>query len=99
MQGQTQSRGPHAVRGAACVCCLWGDVCMKVSDVDINIIHKLLLSVPQGMEIHSIDLTDGYNLRLIAGTDVISQLEYENSLQDLRELIKHQNRDVKKIGG
>lgn len=71
---------------------------MKVSDVDINIIHKLLLSVPQGMEIHSIDLTDGYNLKLTAGTNVIDNLEYENSLQDLRALIKHQNRDVKKIG-
>lgn len=71
---------------------------MKVSDVDINIIQKLLLSVPQGMEIQSIDLTDGYNLRLTAGTNVIDNLEYENSLQDLRALIKHQNRDVKKIG-
>lgn len=71
---------------------------MKVSDVDINIIHKLLLSVPQGMEIHSIDLTDGYNLKLTAGTNVIDNLEYENSLNDLRTLIKQQNRDAKKIG-
>lgn len=86
------------MRGVACVCCLWGDVCMKVSDVDINIIHKLLLSVPQGMEIHSIDLTYGYNLKLTAGTNVIDNLEYESSLNDLRTLIKQQNRDVKKIG-
>lgn len=73
--------------------------CMKVSDVDIEIIHKLLLSVPQGMEIHSIDLTEGYNLRLTAGTNVIDQLDYENSIEELRDLIKHQNRNVKKIGG
>lgn len=72
---------------------------MKVSDVDIDIIRKLLMSVPQGMEIHSIDLTDGYNLRLTAGTNVIEQLNYENSIEELRELIKHQNRSVKKIGG
>lgn len=72
---------------------------MKVSDVNIDIIRKLLMSVPQGMEIHSIDLTDGYNLRLTAGTNVIEQLEYENSLDDLRRALRQHNRDVKKIGG
>lgn len=72
---------------------------MKISDVDIEMIHKLLLSVPQGMEIESIDLTDGYNLRLIAGTNVISDLEYENSLNELRQTLKHFNKNVKRIGG
>lgn len=68
---------------------------MRVSDVDINIIHKLLLSVPQGMEITAIDLTDGYTLNLKASTDIVDQLEYEHSLSKLRELIKGQDKDVK----
>ncbi len=68
---------------------------MRISDVDINIIHKLLLSVPQGMEITAIDLTDGYTLNLKASTDIVDQLEYEHSLSKLRELIKGQDKDVK----
>ncbi len=68
---------------------------MRVSDVDINIIHKLLLSVPQGMEITAIDLTDGYTLNLKASTDIVDQLEYEHSLGKLRELIEGQDKQVK----
>ena len=68
---------------------------MRISDVDINVIHKLLLSVPQGMEITAIDLTDGYTLNLKASTDIVDQLEYEHSLSKLRELIKGQDKDVK----
>lgn len=67
---------------------------MRVSDVDINIIHKLLLSVPQGMEITAIDLTDGYTLNLKASTDIVDQLEYEHSLDELRELIKGKDKNV-----
>ena len=68
---------------------------MRVSDVDINIIHKLLLSVPQGMEITAIDLTDGYTLNLKASTDIVDQLEYEHSLGKIRELIEGQDKQVK----
>lgn len=70
---------------------------MRVSDVDINIIHKLLLSVPQGMEITAIDLTDGYTLNLKASTDIVDQLEYEHSLSQLRELIKGQDKEIKRL--
>ena len=72
---------------------------MKVSDVDIEKIYKLLQSVPQGMEIESINLEDGYSLRLIAGTAEIDQIDYENSLKELQKAIKSFNTDVKKIGG
>lgn len=72
---------------------------MRVSDVDIEIISKLLLSVPQGMQIESIDLSNGYSLRLIAGTEEIENLNYENSLKELQKAIKSFNTDVKKIGG
>lgn len=68
---------------------------MRVSDVDINIIHKLLLSVPQGMEITAIDLTDGYTLNLKASTDIVDRLEYEHSLDELRELIKGKDKNVR----
>lgn len=68
---------------------------MRVSDVDINTIHKLLLSVPQGMEITAIDLTDGYTLNLKASTDIVDQLEYEHSLDELRELIKGRDKNVR----
>lgn len=68
---------------------------MRVSDVDINTIHKLLLSVPQGMEITAIDLTDGYTLNLKASTDIVDQLEYEHSLDELRELIKGKDKNVR----
>lgn len=72
---------------------------MKVSDVDIEKIYKLLKSVPQGMEIESINLTDGYSLRLIAGTAEIDKIDYDNSLRELQNAIKSFNTDVKKIGG
>lgn len=72
---------------------------MKVSDVDIKIIHKLLLSVPQGMEIESIDLTDGYTLRLQAGTNVINTLEFENSLDELKRTLKNYDKTYRKLGG
>lgn len=72
---------------------------MKVSDVDIEKIYKLLKSVPQGMEIESINLTDGYSLRLIAGTAEIDNIDYDNSLRELQKAIKSFNTDVKKIGG
>ncbi len=71
---------------------------MRVSDVDINIIHKLLLSVPQGMELTSIDLTDGYTLNLKASTDIVDQLEYEHSLSQLQALISGQDKSIKKLG-
>lgn len=71
---------------------------MKVSDVDIEKIYKLLKSVPQGMEIESINLTDGYSLRLIAGTAEIDKIDYDNSLRELQKAIKSFNTDVKKIG-
>lgn len=71
---------------------------MRVSDVDINIIHKLLLSVPQGMEITAIDLTDGYTLNLKASTDIVDQLEYEHSLSQLQALISGQDKSIKKLG-
>lgn len=61
---------------------------MRVSDVNLNIIEKLLMSVPGAMEIESINLTDGYSLRLIAGTNEIDKIEYENSLNELRKAIK-----------
>lgn len=59
---------------------------MKVSDVNIEIIHKLLLSVPQGMQIKSIDLTNGYSLNLVAGVEEINAVEREIALDDLKSI-------------
>lgn len=61
---------------------------MKVSDVDIEIIYKLLMSVPQGMQIESIDLTNGYSLKLIAGTEEITAVETETSLKELSSILR-----------
>ncbi len=60
---------------------------MRVSDVDIEIIYKLLQSVPQGMQIKSIDLTNGYSLNLVAGTEEINALEKEAALSELQNII------------
>ncbi|MCH5321762.1 MAG: hypothetical protein J1E36_08345 [Eubacterium sp.] len=70
---------------------------MQVSDVDIEIIHRLLLSVPGGMEIESINLTDGYSLRLIAGTNEIDKLEYERALNELRAVINGNDKRRKRL--
>lgn len=64
---------------------------MRVSDVNIEIIHKLLLSVPQGMQIKSIDLTNGYSLNLVAGIEEINAVEREIALDDLKSIIKQYN--------
>ena len=69
---------------------------MKVSDVDIEIIYKLLMSVPQSMELDSIDLTQGYNLRLSASTHMLDRIETENSMEELRELLKEYDKISKK---
>lgn len=60
---------------------------MKISDVDIEIIHKLLISVPQGMEIEGIDLTNGYSLRLIAGTQEIHEFEKSEALKEMNAIL------------
>lgn len=65
---------------------------MKVSDVDIQIIHKLLLSVPQGMQIKSIDLTTGYSLNLVAGVEEVNAVEKEIALNELQAIIKQYNK-------
>lgn len=66
---------------------------MRVKDVDINKIDKLLHSVPDAMEIESIQLTNGYSLRLIAGTDEINAAETEEALRELRTIINRHFRD------
>lgn len=70
---------------------------MRVSDVDINVIYQLLKSVPEGMEITGIDLTHGYELKLIAGVEEINKLEYENGLEELTGLIEGINSKTKSI--
>ena len=61
---------------------------MKVSEVDIEIIYKLLKSVPEGMELEGIDLKEGYTLKLRAGTDEIRAVEKEQSLNELTQILK-----------
>ena len=60
---------------------------MKVSDVDIELIHKLLKSVPQGMEVKSINLVGGYSLDLTAGTEELYQLDTADALKELNAIL------------
>lgn len=69
---------------------------MKVSEVNIEILHKLLLCVPQSMEIVGIDLVDGYNLRLLASTEMLTRIETENSLDELKKVIKEYDKKERK---
>lgn len=69
---------------------------LKVSDVNIELLHKLLLCVPQSMEIDSIDLTDGYNLRLSASTEMLNRIETENSLDDLKKVLREYDKKERK---
>lgn len=64
-----------------------GDDYVKVSEVDFELLHKLIKSVPQGMEIESIDLTNGYSLKLIAGTNEMYELETADALRELNALL------------
>lgn len=68
---------------------------MRVKDVDINKIDKLLHSVPDAMEIESIQLTNGYSLRLIAGTQEVNAAETEEALRELRTIINRHYRGNK----
>lgn len=70
---------------------------MKVSDVDIEIIKKLLQSVPDGMEIESINLTDGYSLKLTAGLKELSDVEIQEALEELNELIQDYKKNEKSL--
>ncbi len=69
---------------------------MRVSDVDIEIIYKLLQSVPEGMELEGIDLKNGYSLILRAGTDEIRAVEKEQSLNELTQVLKEYKEQDKK---
>lgn len=69
---------------------------MRVSDVGIEIIYKLLQSVPEGMELEGIDLKDGYTLKLRAGTDEIRAVEKEQSLNELTQVLKEYKEQDKK---
>lgn len=60
---------------------------MKVSEVDFELLHKLIKSVPQGMEIESIDLTNGYSLKLIAGTQEIHEYEKSEALKEMNSIL------------
>ena len=61
---------------------------MLVKNVDLNHIDKLLRSVPDAIEIKSIDLTNGYQLILVAGDEEIKRESFENSLNDLVNILK-----------
>ena len=61
---------------------------MKVKDVDVNKIDELLQSVPDGMEIESINLENGYSLKLTAGTEEINNYNKEISMQALMKEIE-----------
>lgn len=65
---------------------------MRVSDVDIDVIHKLLKSVPEGMEIKSINLVNGYTLELVAGTQELYEYEKELVLQEMNNLLNYYKR-------
>lgn len=60
---------------------------MKVKDVELKKIKELLKSVPEGMEIESINLVNGYSLRLIAGTQEINQYNYQQALVELQAVL------------
>lgn len=70
---------------------------MKVSDVDIEIIKKLLQSVPDGMEIESINLTDGYSLKLTAGLKELSDVEIQEALEELNGSIQDYKKNEKSL--
>ena len=61
---------------------------MKVKDVDLCRIEQLLNSVPDAMEIESIDLLNGYSLKLIAGTDELNQYDREQNLNELMRVVQ-----------
>lgn len=60
---------------------------MKVSEIDIQVISNLLNSIPAGMEVRSINLTNGYTLELIAGTEELYEYEKEQVLNEMINLI------------
>lgn len=63
-------------------------IILLVEKVDINRIKALLESVPGKMEISAINLTNGYNLSLIAGEQEINQAEFEKALNELNQILK-----------
>lgn len=64
---------------------------VKVKDVDLNKIDELLQSVPDGMEIESINLQNGYSLKLTAGIEEINNYNKEISMQALMDEIAKLN--------
>lgn len=74
---------------------LFGGYVLKVSEVDIEIIKQLLCSVPDGMEIKSINLVNGYSLDLTAGVAEITAIETQETLSELIGLIQHYDKSNK----
>lgn len=68
-------------------CVVVGDRKMLVKDVDLKVIRKLLDSVPDGIEVTAIDLSNGYQLKLVAGTEQLYEQEYAFKLKDLNNAL------------
>lgn len=61
---------------------------MLVKDIDVNIIAEILKELPEGLEVTSISLTNGYQVNLVAGTEQIHDVSGDEALQDIIKYIK-----------
>lgn len=60
---------------------------MLVEKVDIERIKALLQSLPDKMEITSIDLSNGYSCKLVAGEQQLTDVNFERSLKMLNDTL------------
>ncbi|MGN0532744.1 MAG: hypothetical protein ACI4IK_00115 [Eubacterium sp.] len=62
---------------------------MKIKDIELDKIKQLLESVPDGIDCESITFDAGeYQLHLVAGTVNIKNVNFSQSLYDLRRILE-----------
>lgn len=66
---------------------------MLKHDIDLNQIRKLLKEVPDNIEVESISLTSGYELKLRHSLSDIERSSYENNLNSIISIIEQLKQD------
>lgn len=66
---------------------------MLKHDIDLNQIIKLLKEVPDNIEVESISLTSGYELKLRHSLSDIERSSYENNLNSIISIIEQLKQD------
>ncbi len=66
---------------------------MLIKDIDLNVIADILKELPEGLEVTSISLTNGYQVNLMASDKLINDNSGQEALNDILDYNIRQNKN------